>query len=290
MYGSGSGYSDSRRFVPRFDVVDHGLQVGRQRRVEVDPAAVAGWVNDSRAECRNGRSSRITARRSVGDAAVHAAVHRVADDRMADGVEVHADLMRAAGRDRHLQQRHARKVPRPGHPRHGAAGAPRPRRHLLPLLRVAADRLVDPLARLDHAPHQRDVLLLDLAIVELPRQLLVRAVVLRHDHQPGRAAIEPMDDARPQLAADAAQILDVVQQRVHQRARAVARRRMHDHARRLVEHDDVGVLVDDEERQRLRLRPSPATGSGTSIAKVWSVCTAVLGADLRDRARGPGLP
>ena len=73
--------------------------------------------------------------------------------------------------------------------------------------RIASDRRVDAPPGLHHAPDQRHVLLLDLAIVELPRQLLVGAVVLRHHHQPGRPAIQPVDDARPQLAADAAQIL-----------------------------------------------------------------------------------
>ena len=35
------------------------------------------------------------------------AVERVADNRMADGAEMHADLVRAPGRDRHVEQRHA---------------------------------------------------------------------------------------------------------------------------------------------------------------------------------------
>ena len=76
-------------------------------------------------------------------------------------------------------------------------------------------------------------------------------VVLRDDHHARRAAIEPVDDARPQLAADAAEIGDVVQQRVDERARGVTRAGMHDHARRLVDDDEVGILVEDLERQRL---------------------------------------
>ena len=63
-----------------------------------------------------------------------------------------------------------------------------------------------------------------------------------------------MDDAGAQLAADAAQVVDVVEQGVDQRAVGVARGRVDDHARRLVDDDDVGVLVDDVERQGLRLR------------------------------------
>ena len=90
---------------------------------------------------------------------------------------------------------------------------------------IAADRRVDPPARLHLAPDQRDVFLLDLAIVKLPRQLLVRGVVLGDHHQARRAAIEPVHDARPLLAADAAQIVDVVEQRVDERAARVAGRR-----------------------------------------------------------------
>ena len=41
---------------------------------------------------------------------------------------------------------------------------------------------------------------------------------------PDVPAIEPMHDAGPHFAADAAQIVDVVQQRVDQRAAACARR------------------------------------------------------------------
>ena len=63
-----------------------------------------------------------------------------------------------------------------------------------------------------------------------------------------------MHDARPQLAADAAQVVDVVEQRVHQRAVGVAGGRVHDHAGGLVDDHDVGVLVDDVQGKRLRLR------------------------------------
>jgi hypothetical protein len=45
---------------------------------------------------------------------------------------------------------------------------------------------------------------------------------------------------------------DVVQQRVHQRAVAMAGGRVHDHPGRLVDDDEVGVLVEDVERQILR--------------------------------------
>ena len=88
----------------------------------------------------------------------------------------------------------------------------------MPVLRVAADRGLDALALLHQAPRQRDVFLLDFAVVELPRQLAVGLVVLGHHHDARRALVEAMDDARPHLAADAAQVLDVVEQGVDERA------------------------------------------------------------------------
>ena len=110
---------------------------------------------------------------------------------------------------------------------------------------IAADRQIDPLARLDHAPHERDVLLFDLAVVELSRELDMRAVVLRHHHQARCSAIETMHDARPQLAADAAEIVHFVEQRVDQRALRVARGGMDHHPGRFVDDDQVRILIDD---------------------------------------------
>ena len=42
----------------------------------------------------------------------HAAVHGVADDRMADLAQVHANLMRSPGRDGHVHERDAWHVQR----------------------------------------------------------------------------------------------------------------------------------------------------------------------------------
>ena len=99
-------------------------------------------------------------------------------------------------------------------------------------------------------------------VAKLARQLFVRRVVLGDHHQPRRAAVETMHDPGPLLAADAAEIVDVVQQRVDQRAARMARRRMDDHPRGLVDHDEVVVLVEDRQRQRfgLRRRRRPAPG------------------------------
>ncbi len=85
---------------------------------------------------------------------------------MADGAQVDADLVRPAGGDRDLQQRDALEVPRPRDARDRAARAARPRRHLLPVLRVAPDRRVDAPPGVHDAPDERDVFLLDFAVAE----------------------------------------------------------------------------------------------------------------------------
>ena len=133
----------------------------------------------------------------AGHAAMHTAVGRVADDRMADGAEMDTNLMRAAGEDRDLAKREPRHVMRSRDPGHGMTGAARARRHLQAVRWVTSDGGLDPPTGLHDAPHEGDVLLLDFVIVELSRELVMGGVVLGDDHEAGCAAIEPMHDAWP---------------------------------------------------------------------------------------------
>src|SRR5258708_16052208 len=106
------------------------------------------------------------------------AVRRVADDRVADRAEVHANLVRASGMDRDLAQRDAPQVPGPRDARHRMPRTPGTRRHLLTVFWIAADGQVDPPPRLHDAPHERRVFLLDLTFRDLSRELVVSLVVL----------------------------------------------------------------------------------------------------------------
>ena len=63
-----------------------------------------------------------------------------------------------------------------------------------------------------------------------------------------------MHDAGTQFAADAAQVVNVMQQRIHQRAARVSGGRVHDHASRLVDDHEIGVLVKDRKRKILGKR------------------------------------
>ena len=119
------------------------------------------------------------------DSPAHAAVQRIADNGMADGAQMDTNLVRPPGVDGDVSQRH-RRSDRLGayDPRHRFPAASGAGRHPLAIDGIASNRRVDPAPRVDDAPHERDVLFFDLAVAELPRQLLVRGVVFRDDHQP----------------------------------------------------------------------------------------------------------
>ncbi len=86
------------------------------------------------------------------------------------------------------------------------------------------------------------------------RQTLVGAVVLGHHQQAGGVLVQAVDDARPLAAADARQVVAVLEQGVDQGAGRVARGRMDDEAGRLLDDEQVGVLEDDVERDVLGRR------------------------------------
>jgi hypothetical protein len=74
-----------------------------------------------------------------------------------------------------------------------------------------------------------------------------------------------LHDPGPQHAADRGEPAAVVKQRVHESSARVARRGVHDHVGRLVDHDDRGVLVEDAQRDRLGLGER-GIGSGGSAS------------------------
>ena len=105
---------------------------------------------------------------------------------------------------------------------------------------VAPDRRVDRAAARGRAAlDERQVLALDLAALQRGLQAPVRLARARDDEQPRGVAVEAVDDPRPPLlpaARDAGQ-------RLGERARGVPARRVHDDAGRLVDDEQVLVLV-----------------------------------------------
>ena len=105
------------------------------------------------------------------------------------------------------------------------------------------------------APDEGEIAALQLAfglVGELRRERAVGLVGLGHHHQAGGVLVEPVHDAGPLDAADAAEAVAAMgDQRIDQRALRVAGGRMHHQACRLVDHDERVVLVDDIERDVL---------------------------------------
>ena len=141
---------------------------------------------------------------------------------MADRAEMHANLMRAAGLDPHFEQREIVQSLSASDTR----SAPRGPCRCWTLIRV---RIVEwrPMFRSISpeagavAVNQREVFLLDTAILERLAQPRVSPVVLRDNQKPGSPFVDPMDNPRPACAPGAGQILKVNSKRVNQRPFAV---------------------------------------------------------------------
>ena len=86
---------------------DHVGKVLRQFRAEFHSPAVARVVERQAGRVQERAIQRLDGAQLRRDAAMDAAVERVADDRMADAAQVDADLMGAAGGDADADQAHA---------------------------------------------------------------------------------------------------------------------------------------------------------------------------------------
>ena len=107
----------------------------------------------------------------------------------------------------------------------------------------------------EFAAHDRIVNFLDLACGKLRGKRQVRLVVFGNDEAAAGFLVEPVDDARPRDAADAAERTPaVVQQRVDERVFLVSGGRMHDESGGLVQNQQRFVLEKNVERHFLRLR------------------------------------
>ena len=133
---------------------------------------------------------------------VLSAVDRVPAERMAQFLQVDANLVRPPRPQAAMQQTSHREALRQskGRPCRPAA---RRRRHLVPVYRVAADRRGAVYRRfLEDAAANRQVPLTDVAPGELAAQLEVNPVRFRDDQATGGIFIQAVDDPGPRFAAD----------------------------------------------------------------------------------------
>src|SRR3989449_1189158 len=172
----------------------------------------------------------------------------IAPDGIAPGRDMHADLMRAPRAEPHPQQIDLREPRDDGRVRHGVPPSGE-HGHALAVLGMAGDRRLDrDRALREVAPGERGVDALDAPLLDHGGEAAVRRLRLRDEEQARRVAVETMHDAGPALGPGRERRA-LPREHVHQRVIPVARARVDDEARRLVEHGEVLVL--EHEGQRL---------------------------------------
>jgi hypothetical protein len=185
---------------------------------------------------------------------VAAAVLLVRQHRAADELQVDADLVRPPGPRLYLHQRvpaeplqHLVVAARVLGVRVGGVGGSD---HLLPLPRVVLEPRLDVVAVPPQlAGRQGDILLVDLARLELQRQFPVRHLVLGDQDDAAGVPVKPVDDPWAEGAVGPAEpVLEAERQGVRQGAGPVAAGRVDDHVGRLVHQRDRLVLVKNVER------------------------------------------
>ena len=158
--------------------------------------------------------------------------------------------MRATGHEPAAEQRQAAGAREPGKHRHARRTVAIRHDDPPPVAAVVTEPQRNLAARDIHAPvDDSQVILLAAARHQLLLQRRVNGRRFRHHHDAGGQLIEPADQRR---AAAGRPRPGVPEQRVHQRACRVSERRMHDDPRRLVEREQVIILIENGERDILR--------------------------------------
>lgn len=186
-----------------------------------------------------------------------ASVQAIAQDRRSDVIEMNSDLVSAArfGQDSHLGEASVSREDFVKSRRWFAGGVTGSNRLFVALVGVPPDRRVDDVSvAVDRPGGDRQVLFLDLALVELLGQVHVDRIGFGdHDHAAG-VAIESVDDTRPGGPADVGESLKAEGERAGERARPIAAGRMDHHAGRFVDHHEPVVFVEYIERDVFRDR------------------------------------
>ena len=189
-------------------------------------------------------------------------VQGVAGHGAAGGGSVDADLVGAAGEKFQLQQGGA------GPGAHDfPVGAGRPslgsHRHFLPVNGVAADRTLPGTdLSLRPAENKREIGLLGLAVLELAAEFAVGRLGFGGHENAGRFQVQAVNDAGPVRAAAGGELARaVVEQGGGEGSGGSTGTRMDGQAGRFVEHDDIGILVQDIERNGFRF-DMPGLGGG----------------------------
>jgi hypothetical protein len=174
---------------------------------------------------------------------------------MAFALQMDPDLMGAPGLEAAFDQGHGCIAPQPRRqrPHVGArslAERPVDDRHAGAQPGVAADRRIDGHRRRDRPRGQGKITARHRALCQLPGQRRQCAFAGCDDHQTGGVLVEAVHDA---CAGQHRQRRPVMQQAIEQRAPPVSRGRMHDQTGLLVDHQHIGVFMDDVQWYRVGL-------------------------------------
>ncbi len=172
---------------------------------------------------------------------------------------MHADLMGAPGLERHAQQSVTRQELLDFEVRHGVARRLRVERLAEGVVAIAPDRGLDRAApRARPSDDKRQILPRELACLHELLQPPVRIWRPGDDEQAGCVAVEPVHDARPLGLVSP---FDVVrEQSVHECPSRMSRRGMYHEPGRLVDHEQVLVLIRNDQIHLLRLERARPRG------------------------------
>jgi hypothetical protein len=175
----------------------------------------------------------------------------VAEQREAGVGELHANLVRAAGVELHVHEGRPREALQALEHQAGAARGDQAGGEPDAVARVTAVGGVESAARGRRAVHEGGIALLDEAGLERRLQGHQRRLVLRDHQYAAGVLVEAVDDPWSNLAADGREVRTAVQERVDECPGDQRAGRVHHHPGRLVDDDDVVVLVEDVQRKGL---------------------------------------
>ena len=156
-------------------------------------------------------------------------VKQIADYRMSEMMEMHANLMRAPTVQRAFEQTHAVSGLQNAVFCSGISTAAPIDRHFFPLHGMSTDGDIDcPVRPLQFPGDQSEINLLHFALCELMSERLMGHIVFCDHETTARLFVETMNNAWALFAADAGEAGAVMEQRIDERMRLIARARMHD--------------------------------------------------------------
>jgi hypothetical protein len=191
-----------------------------------------------------------------------APIHGVPDDRKTGRFQMDTDLVGPSGLQTRLTQGNSGPLFEHANVRHRlTSGALTDDRHAQSVPTMTGDRTIDAKRRRRSAVDQDKIPTLDASLAQHALKAPVDLLRARDHHEPTRVAIEPVDD--PWTSRVVTSRRGHCQQAVHERPRSVPPRRMDNQARRLVDDDQILILVGEPEGDaRIRLEFAAQRRSG----------------------------